>query len=124
MKNFVLLLCRLVLSMAGVGQYVYTIKADSVKLTDANFDTTELIILNHSQTVPGSLLNKGLGRAAFQKALQKIKDTTYFIDADTLTIHQVRKRSLYNSQMNVLYRPHTLGQIIWFVKLDRLQKRD
>ncbi len=66
-------------------QYVYTINADSVKITN-HCDTAELIIENHTQNVPGFLFNKGRGRTEFRKALQKIDDSTYLIGADTLTI--------------------------------------
>jgi len=65
-------------------QYVYTIKADSVKLTHC--DSSELIIENHSQNIPGFLFNTGNGRTVFKKAVQKINDSTYLIGADTLKV--------------------------------------
>jgi len=63
-------------------QYVYTIKADSVKLT--NCDSSELIIENHTQGVPGFLFNTGNGRTLFKRGLQKLNDSLYLIGADTL----------------------------------------
>jgi len=73
------LLCR-----AGIlrAQKVYTITADSVKLT--NCDSTELILENHTQGVKGFLYNTGNGRTTFKKGLQKINDSLYLIGADSL----------------------------------------
>jgi hypothetical protein len=68
--------------------YVYTIKADSVKITNS-CDTAELIIENHTQNVPGFLFNKGKGRTEFRKALQKISDSIYLIGGDTLRLSKV-----------------------------------
>ena len=65
-------------------QNVYTITADSVKLTSC--DSSELIIENHTQGVPGFLYNTGKGRTAFRRALTKINDTLYLVGADTLKI--------------------------------------
>jgi len=64
-------------------QYVYTINADSVKITN-HCDTAELIIENHTQNVPGFLFNKGRGRTEFRHAVQKLNATTYLIGGDTL----------------------------------------
>jgi len=55
-RYFVLIVCLLGCRVA-MGQYVYTIKADSVKIT--NCDSAELIIENHTQGVPGFLYNTG-----------------------------------------------------------------
>ena len=62
---------------------IYTIKADSVLLTNCD-DSTELIIENHTQGIPGFLYNTGKGRTAFKRALVKLNDTTYVVGADTL----------------------------------------
>src|SRR6266702_2192195 len=64
-------------------QYVYTINADSVKITN-HCDTAELILENHTQNVPGFLFNKGRGRTEFRRALQKLGSGTYLIGGDTL----------------------------------------
>jgi hypothetical protein len=69
-------------------QYVYTIKADSVKITNS-CDTAELIIENHTQAVPGFLFNKGRGRTEFRKILQTLSDTTFLIGVDTLKLANV-----------------------------------
>src|SRR5258708_18493950 len=63
-------------------QYVYTIKADSVKLT--NCDSSELIIENHTQNVPGFLFNNGNGRTSFKRGAQKLNDTSYLVGTDTI----------------------------------------
>ncbi len=66
-------------------QYVYTINADSVKITN-HCDTAEPFSENHTQTIPGFLYNKGRGRTEFRRALQKINDSTYLIGVDTLLV--------------------------------------
>jgi hypothetical protein len=84
--NRILLL--LILSSLGknlAAQYVYTIKADSVKITNS-CDTAELIVENHTQNVPGFLFNKGRGRTEFRKGLLKLNDSLYRIGDDTLKI--------------------------------------
>jgi hypothetical protein len=63
-------------------QNVYIIKADSVKLT--NCDSSELILENHTQGVPGFLFNTGNGRTIFKRGAQKLNDSMYLIGADTL----------------------------------------
>jgi hypothetical protein len=67
-------------------QYVYTIKADTVKIINT-CDTAELIIENHSQTVPGFLFNKGREDPEFRSVAQ-LDDTTVVIGGDS--IHLVR----------------------------------
>jgi hypothetical protein len=66
-------------------QYVYKIKADSVKITNDSC-TAELILENSTKAVKGFLYNKGNGRTEFRRALLKISDTCYVIGADTLTL--------------------------------------
>jgi hypothetical protein len=66
--------------------YIYTIKADSVKITNT-CDTAELIIENHTQDVPGFLFNKGKGRTEFRRGLLKITDSLYIVGGDTLRIN-------------------------------------
>ena len=63
---------------------VYTITADSVKIT--NCDSSELIIENHTQNVPGFLFNTGNGRTVFQRGAQRLGNGTYLIGADTLYV--------------------------------------
>jgi hypothetical protein len=63
-------------------QYVYTIKADSVKITNT-CDTAELIIENHTQTVPGFLFNRGRGRTEFRRIAQ-LDDTSVVVGGDTI----------------------------------------
>ena len=66
-------------------QYTYTIKADSVKIT--NCDSSELIIENHTQGVSGFLFNTGRGRTIFKKGVVKINGGLYLIGADTLNLN-------------------------------------
>jgi hypothetical protein len=63
-------------------QYVYTIKADSVKITSC--DSAELILENHTQNVPGFLFNTGNGRTIFKRGAQPLGNGAYLIGADTL----------------------------------------
>jgi hypothetical protein len=79
--SILVLFSRVVTSNA---QYVYTIKADSVKIT--NCDSSELIIENHTRAVPGFLYNTGNGRTVFRRAVQQLNDSLYQIGADTLTV--------------------------------------
>jgi hypothetical protein len=83
MKKFFLLVFMILGGLTCLeAQYVYTIKADSVKLT--NCDSSELIIENHTQTVHGFLFNTGDGRTIFKKGIEKLNDSLYVIGADTL----------------------------------------
>jgi hypothetical protein len=83
MNRLLFLLVLTCTGQATFAQYVYTIKADSVKITNS-CDTAELIIENHTQTVPGFLYNKGGGRTEFRKGAVKLNDSMYVIGADTL----------------------------------------
>jgi len=74
----------LVTTLSAQTKQVYTITADSTKLTGC--DSNELIIENHTQNVPGFLYNTGKGRTAFKRPLTKISDTFYLVGADTLKL--------------------------------------
>jgi hypothetical protein len=98
------LLLLLVLIGTGQGihaQYVYTIKADSVKITNS-CDTAELIIENHTQDVCGFLFNKGKGRTEFRRAVVKINDSTYLIGCDTLRMNVSALNGLSKSNGNIV----------------------
>jgi hypothetical protein len=84
MKHLLVLLVLFSLGAPGFSQYVYTIRADSVKLT--NCDSSELIVENHTQNVPGFLFNTGNGRTVFKRAAQKLNDSLYLIGADTVKV--------------------------------------
>jgi hypothetical protein len=86
MKRILFLLLLPCLEQTLHAQYVYTIKADSVKITNS-CDTAELIIENHTQTVPGFLFNKGRGRTEFRRPLQWVNDNLYLIGADSLKLN-------------------------------------
>ena len=83
-KRIVLFVLALSVYNILSAQYVYTIKADSVKIT--NCDSSELIIENHSQAVPGFLYNTGNGRTIFKRPLTKVNDTLYLVGSDSLRI--------------------------------------
>jgi hypothetical protein len=82
MKKILFILVLMCLEKALHAQYVYTIKADSVKITNT-CDTAELIIENHTQTVPGFLFNRGRGRTEFRRIAQ-LDDTSVVVGGDTI----------------------------------------
>ena len=83
MKRIFSLLLFAVVAEGVYAQQVYTIKADSTKLTGCD-SANELIIENHTRDVKGFLFNTGNGRTIFKKALTKLSDTAYLIGPDTL----------------------------------------
>jgi len=85
MKVLSLLLLSILTAGSLHAQFVYTINADSVKITN-HCDTAELIIENHTQNVPGYLFNKGRGRTEFRRILTKLNDSAYLVGIDTLMI--------------------------------------
>jgi len=83
MRLFVpFVLALFIFNTLSAQKYTYTIKADSVKLTGC--DSSELIIENHTQNVPGFLFNNGNGRTSFKRGAQKLNDTSYLVGADTI----------------------------------------
>lgn len=86
MKKLLSLLVLVCMEKALHAQYIYTIKADSVKITNS-CDTAELIIENHTQTVPGFLYNKGRGRTEFRRGMIRTSDSVIVIGGDTLKIN-------------------------------------
>lgn len=88
MNRWLFMLVLTCTSQAIFAQYVYTIKADSVKITNS-CDTAELIIENHTQNVSGFLYNKGRGRTEFRKLYQKISDSAFLIGGDTLKLSNI-----------------------------------
>lgn len=62
----------------------YTITADSVLLT--NCDSSELIIQNHTQNIPGFLFNTGNGRTIFKRAAQALGNGGYVFGGDTVQV--------------------------------------
>jgi hypothetical protein len=83
-----LLLCVLTLLcgtlFAQKPPVIYKIPADSVLLSYC--DSTELIIENHTQNVPGFLYNTGRGRTMFKRGAQKLNDSMYLVGADTVNL--------------------------------------
>ncbi|WP_208025555.1 hypothetical protein [Niastella caeni] len=86
MRKFLFLLALLCIkkSLHAQQPFIYSIKADSVKITNT-CDTAELVIENHTQNVPGFLFNKGRGRTEFRKVV-KLNDSTLIIGGDTIII--------------------------------------
>lgn len=66
-------------------QFVYKLKADSVKITNDSCNT-ELIIENSSKNVCGFLFNNGNGRTIFKRGLTLINNKKYLIGCDTLDL--------------------------------------
>jgi hypothetical protein len=89
MNRFLQVLMLLCIGQSLSGQYVYTIKADSVKITNS-CDTAELILENHTQAVPGFLYNKGRGRTEFRRGAVALNDSLYLIGGDTLNLYKGR----------------------------------
>jgi hypothetical protein len=85
MRSVLPLIALTFLANFSFAQYVYTIKADSVKIT--NCDSSELILENHTQAVPGFLFNTGNGRTIFKRGAQRLTDSTYLVGADTIKMH-------------------------------------
>src|SRR5688500_19314283 len=85
MKKLLFLVILVCAEKALHAQYIYTIKADSVKITNS-CDTAELIIENHTQNVCGFLFNKGRGRTEFRRGMMKVNDSIYTIGCDTLRL--------------------------------------
>src|ERR1700722_13519166 len=82
-STFLLLLCLVSQVRAQTpAKRVWTITADSVKITDC--DSSELIIENHTRNVRGFLFNTGNGRTIFQRGAQQLGSGMYLIGADTL----------------------------------------
>lgn len=83
-----LILCVLLLACldlyAQKPPKIYTIAADSVLLSYC--DSTEFILENHTQNVPGFLYNTGRGRTIFKRGVSKLNDSLYLIGADTLNL--------------------------------------
>src|SRR5688572_31603689 len=99
MKRILFILALLCLEKTLHAQYVYTIKADSVKITNT-CDTAELIIENHTQNVPGFLFNKGRGRTEFRRGLTELTSNVYLIGADTLDFNKILGGSFYKQGGN------------------------
>ncbi|WP_205511883.1 hypothetical protein [Longitalea arenae] len=89
MKKILIVITLLCIEKALYAQYIYTIKADSVKITNT-CDTAELIIENHTQNVPGFLFNKGRGRTEFRRVSQ-FDDTSVVIGGDTIHLGRGNK---------------------------------
>jgi hypothetical protein len=100
MNRLLLLLILISIGQAVSAQYVYTIKADSVKITNT-CDTAELIIENHTQTVPGFLYNKGRGRTEFRRGAVRINDSTYVVGCDTIKTMPPGVAWLINGNSNI-----------------------
>jgi hypothetical protein len=88
------------MGQAASAQYIYKIKADSVLITNT-CDTAELIIENHTQTVPGFLYNKGRGRTEFRRGAVKISDSIYVVGGDTIKVMAPGMAWLINGNSNI-----------------------
>lgn len=89
MKYFLLIFLSINIAGSLSAQYIYLLKGDSVKFTNFNSDSTDLIIENHTQGIHGFLYNKGRGRTEFRKGLIRVSDSTYLIGVDTLKMFSI-----------------------------------
>ncbi|MDP4262207.1 MAG: hypothetical protein Q8941_06715 [Bacteroidota bacterium] len=87
MKNLTALFILCFACFAARAQFVYKIKADSVKITrDSDTCNAELILENSTKNVKGFLYNKGNGRTEFRKALIQHDDSVWICGSDTLNL--------------------------------------
>ncbi|MBO9729349.1 MAG: hypothetical protein J7623_11990 [Chitinophaga sp.] len=113
-KTLILTLAGLLASLFSIGQQVYQIRADSVRIYNV-CDTAELILENRTQGVSGFLYNKGRGRTEFRKIrLEKIGNSQIAISGqDTLDLGTLPGLSgvdtIYRSGDNIVYRKY--GQL-------------
>ena len=105
-NRYILLILCLFSCHLAMSQYVYTIKADSVRIT--NCDSAELIIENHTQGVPGFLFNTGNGRTIFKRALIQLNDSVFLIGTDTLKLQNGRPLQNLQSVLNVGHQKNTI----------------
>jgi hypothetical protein len=109
MRSIILMLTLILLGQAGYCQYTYTIKADSVKIT--NCDSAEFILENHTQGTKGFLYNKGNGRTEFRKGVVKLNDSLYLIGNDTIPVLSSKMAWLLNGNSGINPDSQFLGTI-------------
>lgn len=80
----------------GYSQFVYTIKADSTKLTNDSC-TNELIIENHTKNVCGFLFNTGNGRTEFRTGMTSLGGNKFLIGCDTLDLSGIGGTSVLSA---------------------------
>lgn len=85
MKQILLIALFCFSSYLSFAQYVYKIKADSVRIYNDSCNA-ELILENSTKNVTGFLYNKGNGRTEFRKPMIKVNDSLYVFGSDTLRI--------------------------------------
>lgn len=83
MKATFFVLILLISTLYLNAQYIYRIKADSVRIYNDSCNS-ELILENSTKNVNGFLYNRGNGRTEFRKAMIKVNDSTYVFGSDTL----------------------------------------
>lgn len=88
MKKGIVFLIIIVTSCNCYSQFVYKLKADSVKITNDSC-SAELIIENSSKNVGGFLFNNGNGRTIFKRGLIGINNNKYVIGTDTLDLSKM-----------------------------------
>lgn len=85
MKKIFIFLTIIIFTSECYSQFVYKLKADSVKVTNDSC-SSELIIENSSKNVCGFLFNNGNGRTTFKRGLTPISNKKYVIGCDTLDL--------------------------------------
>ncbi|MCW3107818.1 MAG: hypothetical protein JWQ09_2324 [Segetibacter sp.] len=88
MKKVIVSLIIIFISSNCYSQFVYKLKADSVKITNDSCNA-ELIIENSSKNVSGFLFNNGNGRTIFKSGLSTINSKKYLIGSDTLDLSNI-----------------------------------
>src|SRR5690242_9375002 len=108
MRRLMLMLVLIGTCQGIFAQYVYTIKADSVKITNS-CDTAELIVENHTQDVCGFLFNKGKGRTEFRRGAIPLNDSMYLIGCDTINLYKGRVNVTAYNGLNATNNQIKLG---------------
>lgn len=80
-------------------QYISTVSADSVKITNDSCNA-ELILENNTKAQIGFLYNYGIGRTEFRPTLEKIGIGFYLLGYDTLNLKLSASHSLQTSTTN------------------------
>jgi hypothetical protein len=95
MINRILLISLIAISIPSLikAQYIYKIKADSVRIYNDSC-TAELILENSTKDTVGFLYNKGNGRTEFRRALIPLGNMKYLIGRDTFDLSSINSYNL------------------------------
>ncbi|MGV3768142.1 MAG: hypothetical protein ACO1NW_18565 [Chitinophagaceae bacterium] len=85
MKRISFAMILVLLSLSSFSQFIYKIKADSVRIFNDNCNA-ELILENSTKNISGFLFNRGNGRTEFRKSFIQLSDSVFLFGADTLNL--------------------------------------